>query len=256
MSHWAETLFREQADTYAEFFAERFDAAADQVDSLDGLLAAECGVDPDSVLDLACGTGRHVLAFADRGLDAEGVDFSEPFLAEARERAAERGLADEATFRHGDVRELDDWSGSYDLVTNFWNSLGYYDRETDEQVLANARRLLSADGVLAVEFGNKDYYLANFEDASVAHDEDAERLFVERRDYDPETGRFHTTLDLFDTEDGYDHVETMEWVQRMYAPVVLRELCEAAGFDDVSLFGGFDGRDLTLEADTLVVLAQ
>ena len=33
------------------------------------------------------------------------------------------------------MRELDEVTGSYDLVTSFWNSLGYYDRATDERVL-------------------------------------------------------------------------------------------------------------------------
>ena len=32
------------------------------------------------------------------------------------------------------MRELDEVTGSYDLVTSFWNSLGYYDRATDERV--------------------------------------------------------------------------------------------------------------------------
>ena len=33
------------------------------------------------------------------------------------------------------MRELDELTGSYDLVTSFWNSLGYYDRATGERVL-------------------------------------------------------------------------------------------------------------------------
>ncbi|PSP92746.1 hypothetical protein BRC78_02695 [Halobacteriales archaeon QH_8_68_33] len=100
------------ADLYVPFFEERFDA------------------DPETALDVACGAGRHVIAFVDRGLDAEGLDFSERFLDEARERE----LSDNAAFRHHDMRELDEVTGSYDLVTSFWNSLGYYDRATDERV--------------------------------------------------------------------------------------------------------------------------
>jgi len=254
MTHWTETLFREQADLYVPFFEERFDAAEEQADRLLDLLAAEFDADPETALDVACGAGRHVLAFADRGLDAEGLDFSGRFLEEARERARERGLSDDTAFRHHDMRELDELTGSYDLVTSFWNSLGYYDRETDERILAEARRLLSEDGVLAVELGNKDHYVANFE-GSVAHEDDG-RLHVQRREYDVATGRFHTQLDLFDAEGGYEYVDRMEWENRVYAPPTLRDMCLDAGFVDVSLFGGFDGAALTVDSDTVALLAR
>ena len=254
MTHWTERLFKEQSDQYMEFFERRFDAAETQAEAVLDLVAMEYDADPQSVLDLACGAGRHVVSFADRGLDAEGIDFSEPFLERAREYARERGVTERTAFHNHDLRELDDWAGEYDLATSFWNSLGYYDRETDQQLLANARRLLADDGVLVVEASNRDFYLANLERSSVSEDD---HLFVERRDYDPETGRFHTQLDRFAVLDqGYDHEYTMEWENRIYAPVGLRELCEDAGFEDVRLFGGFDGSRVTIDSDTVVVLAQ
>lgn len=254
MTHWTERLFRAQSDQYVEFFEQRFDAAETQAEAVVDLAEIQFDVDPDSVLDLACGAGRHVVSFADRGLDAEGIDFSAPFVERAREYARERDVTARTAFREHDLRDLDEWEGAYDLVTSFWNSLGYYDRETDERVLANARRLLADDGVLVVEASNRDFYLANLERSSVSEDDD---LFVERRDYDPETGRFHTQLDRFAvTDEGYDHEYTMEWENRIYAPVGLRELCEDAGFEDVRLFGGFDGSAVTMDSDTVVVLAR
>lgn len=255
MSHWAETLFKEQAERYAQFFEERFEAGDREAEQILELVEAEYDAAPGIVLDLACGTGRHVVGFADRGLDADGVDFSTAFVERAREHAEERGVTDRTTFRVHDVRELGDWTGSYDLVTSFWNSLGYYGRETDERILADANRLLSDDGVLAIELGNRDFYLANFAESSV--DEGDEHLSVERREYDVETGRFRTRLDLFDVADGeYDHDERMEWENRMYGAPVLREMCLRAGFDEVRLFGGFEGQALDLETDTLLALAR
>jgi len=43
-------------------------------------------------LDLACGTGRHLLRYLKLGLDVEGVDASEGMLARLREKAAAQGL--------------------------------------------------------------------------------------------------------------------------------------------------------------------
>ncbi|QLH76746.1 class I SAM-dependent methyltransferase [Halosimplex rubrum] len=255
MSHWADRLFRDQADLFAEHFEDMFAAADAEVADLLDLLAAEFDCEPDRSLDVACGVGRHALALADRGVEAEGLDFSEPFLDRARQRASDRGVADRTEFHHRDMRELDELSGSYDLVTVFWNSLGYYGRETDEAVLADARELLAEDGALVVEQSNRDAFVADLDGATVTEDDD--RLTVYRQEFDVETSRFSTTLDVFDVVgDGYEHIDTMEWENRLYAPPVLRELCERGGFDDVALLGGFDGSDLTVESMRVVLVAR
>lgn len=57
-----------------------------------------------SVLDLACGSGELLCTWArDHGITGTGVDISTSFLASARERAAELGVADRVTFVHGDA---------------------------------------------------------------------------------------------------------------------------------------------------------
>ena len=43
-------------------------------------------------LDLACGTGRHLLRYLKQGLEVEGIDASEGMLARLREKAATQGL--------------------------------------------------------------------------------------------------------------------------------------------------------------------
>jgi len=42
-----------------------------------------------SVLDVACGTGLHLAAFADQGFQVEGLDLSEAMIAVARDRMPE-----------------------------------------------------------------------------------------------------------------------------------------------------------------------
>lgn len=255
MTHWTDTLFREQADLFAESFEDMFEAADEQVGDLLELLAESYDCEPARSLDVACGVGRHVLPLADRGVEAEGLDFSAEFVDRAREHASERDRTGEATFHEADMRTLEEWSGTYDLITILWNSIGYYGKETDVQVLADARELLSEDGVLVLDLSNRDFLLGNFDDATVSEDE--ERLSIYRQEYDPETGQFATTFDVFDvTDEGYDYVDRMEWENRLYAPPVLRELCLEAGYETVSLYGGFDGSDLTRESRRVVAVAR
>ncbi|MFJ2262060.1 SAM-dependent methyltransferase [Streptomyces sp. NPDC087844] len=57
-----------------------------------------------AVLDLACGSGELLCTWArDHQVTGTGVDISTVFLAKARARAAELGVADRVAFLHGDA---------------------------------------------------------------------------------------------------------------------------------------------------------
>jgi cyclopropane-fatty-acyl-phospholipid synthase len=61
------------------------------------------------VLDVGCGWGSFAMhAAANHGVSVVGITLSEPQAALARERAAERGLADRVDIRVADYRELGD----------------------------------------------------------------------------------------------------------------------------------------------------
>ncbi len=58
------------------------------------------------VLDLACGSGELLCTWArDHGTTGTGVDISTVFLAKARARANELGVADQVAFIHGDASD-------------------------------------------------------------------------------------------------------------------------------------------------------
>ena len=69
----------------------------------------------DSVLDLACGGGLIVCAFAPLVRHATGIDLTPAMLERARALAAEKGLSNVA-WRQGDVRALPWPDASFDIV--------------------------------------------------------------------------------------------------------------------------------------------
>jgi len=71
------------------------------------LLGDICDVSADTeLLDLACGKGELLCQWAARhGATGTGVDVSEVFVEEARERSAELDVADRVTFDQGDATE-------------------------------------------------------------------------------------------------------------------------------------------------------
>lgn len=76
---------------------------------------AEAGELRGRVLDVGCGTGEHALLAAERGHAAVGVDVAPTAIAQARSKAAERGL--DVTFIVGNVLDLPDHlDGTFDTV--------------------------------------------------------------------------------------------------------------------------------------------
>ena len=69
-------------------------------------------------LDLACGKGEMLCRWAARfGIEGLGVDISEVFLAVARKRADELGVADQVRFVSGDAGRFEAHARSYDIVS-------------------------------------------------------------------------------------------------------------------------------------------
>jgi len=81
------------------------------------LLVAAAGPQPSDVtLDVACGPGSVVAAFARRVRRAEGLDATQAMLDEARKLAAREGLANVAWHR-GDIHALPFPAGAFDIVS-------------------------------------------------------------------------------------------------------------------------------------------
>jgi len=61
----------------------------------------------DYVVDLGSGDGRNVIAAAKRGARALGVEYNPDLVELSKRNAAAEGVADKATFVHGDMFEAD-----------------------------------------------------------------------------------------------------------------------------------------------------
>ena len=99
-------------------------------------------------LDVGCGTGFLSFELAARGCRITGVDFAPAMLAEARRKAAERGVT--IRFEEGDAERLPFAPASFDLVMSrhlLW-TLPHPEAAIDEwiRVLRPAGRLVVVDG--------------------------------------------------------------------------------------------------------------
>ena len=101
------------------------------------------------VLDLGCGKGAVALTLArEFGFQALGVDFFEPFIKDARERAEEMGVASRCQFVCDDIRDALGEASDFDLV--IYASIGGVLGKFDECV-AKLRRCVHPGGYMLID---------------------------------------------------------------------------------------------------------
>lgn len=118
----------------------------DLVEMIVNLLELEAG---DRVLDLACGSGVHARRLAARGLDVVGADIAPSLVAYNRQQARERDLAT-VRFEQGDMRELA-YEEEFDAVLVLSGSFGFFDEETNLDVLCRIARALRPGGQALID---------------------------------------------------------------------------------------------------------
>ncbi|WP_029433947.1 bifunctional 2-polyprenyl-6-hydroxyphenol methylase/3-demethylubiquinol 3-O-methyltransferase UbiG [Blastococcus sp. URHD0036] len=84
----------------------------------DVLVAETADLTPGSALDVGCGTGGDAIWLAEQGWQVTGADVSRTALARAAAAAAERGLAERATWEYADVVTWTPPPHAFDLVTS------------------------------------------------------------------------------------------------------------------------------------------
>ena len=121
----------------------KFKNYAEEADALYSI-AERHGVERRSLLDVACGTGEHILHLKSR-FDCRGVDLSEELLEVAKEKNP--GVE----FFRGDMRTFD-LDKQFDVVTCLFGAIGYMtDPGELKKACANLAKHTAPNGILIVE---------------------------------------------------------------------------------------------------------
>ena len=117
-----------------------------------------------TLLDVACGHGRHALALADTGARVIGVDFAWALLTRAVELT--EGHQPVIGWVRGDIRQLPIQSRSIDAGLLF-DAFGFFESDAEDRlVLSELARVIAPGGRLALKVANAEPMLADFR----AHD--------------------------------------------------------------------------------------
>ena len=146
------------------------------------------------VLDVACGTGHHAIAFARAGLDVTAVDAEPAMVTRARANVAKAGVG-VAVHRLGFGELASGVGGSFDALTCLGNSLPHLlTAEALADALSDMASVLRPGGVLIVQNRNFDRVLAErerFMQPETHCTAEGEWVFLRFYDWGEETLRFN-----------------------------------------------------------------
>ncbi|WP_310993630.1 class I SAM-dependent methyltransferase [Aequorivita marina] len=109
----------------------------------------------DTILDLACGRGRHAKYLYRQGFDVTGVDLSEESIEYAKQYEKPR--------LHFDVHDMClPYPKKFDAVFNLFTSFGYFKDEIDNlRTIKAIKAELKPNGYGVIDFLNTDLAIAN-----------------------------------------------------------------------------------------------
>ncbi|HYM61567.1 MAG TPA: class I SAM-dependent methyltransferase [Thermoanaerobaculia bacterium] len=233
------TWYREWfGEEYLELYAYRDETEAKQQV---GFFRAQCGDVGGSVLDLACGMGRHLQELKAHGYSAIGCDLSYTLLS--------AGIAEYGPMPaiRADMRVLPFGDGRFAGLVNFFTSFGYFATEEENaQVVREMARVLDRQAVFLFDYLNVHRELSKLVQGEV-RDTPMGRVSIERW-FDPSDRSFNKRIAIgqkrfLERVRGYDLGE-------------ITEMFHSAGLTIDNAFGDFDGSAFEESSPRLILLGS
>lgn len=202
-----------------------------------------------AVLDLCCGPGRFSVPLAKRGYRVTGVDRTRYYLAKARARA--KAARARVEWVRQDMRDFVR-PGAFDLALSMFTSFGYFDEKSDDlRVLRHVLESLRPSGALVIETLGKEQIARIFLPVTFDMLPNGAQLF-QRHVVRDDWSRMWNEWTIVRR----GRAKTYRFEHTVFSGQELRDLMKQAGFADVRLYGGLDGREYGVKAERLVAVGR
>lgn len=193
----------------------------------------KAGKQPETALDLACGTGSLSLLLAKRGYRVIASDLSEEMLTVAAQKAA--GLDNPPFFIRQPMQRLC-LPEPVDAVFCLLDSLNYLDKPEDcRKTFERVFRALRPGGVFLFDINTPEKLRGL--DGQVFLDENEDSYCVWRAEFDESENCCYYGIDLFRREGEHWSRSFEQHCEYAYQPQDLAAWLEAAGFTRVEQYG-------------------
>lgn len=201
-----------------------------QVSKQCDFILASLGLERGStILDVGCGLGLHAVELTVRGYLVVGLDLSLPMVTRAAEEAQYRGL--KINFLHADIRQIE-FEGAFDAVICLGTTFGFFDDESNRDVLSRLHGALKPGGKLLLDVVNRDFAIRSQPNLVWFQGDDC--VCMEESEFNYSTSRLHVKRTVMQ-EDGRQ--SDSEYSIRLYSLHELYALLRQEGFRVLEVSG-------------------
>jgi SAM-dependent methyltransferase len=184
------------------------------------------------VLDLGCALGQHSIELSRRGYDVTGLDYSQAFLAVARERVRQAGVP--VRLIQGDMIQLA-FEDEFEAVILWGNTFGMFADEDNRRTLNGIRRALKAGGRALIDTQNYTSLGGELGQGWSFRHDDPDLLMLTEDTRDALRARFGFNVLAIDVATGTRHLMPFSW--RLYLLPELVHMVAEAGLTLLGIYG-------------------
>lgn len=179
---------------------------------------------PDaSILDIACGNGRHAIPLSERGYHVTGIDNNKAVIDSFFSKNSTVDI------RLLDMQNLITLDQEFDGILLLWQSWGYHSSQINNRILSDIHKILVPNGIFIIDIYNKDFFKHNLSPREILKGN--ERI-VEKKSL--EDDRLDVILE-YQNKGTSDH---FNW--QIFTPVEFENMAEKLNFDIVSSHSSFE----------------
>lgn len=197
----------------------------------------------DSILDLACGKGRHAIFLNSLGFDVTGLDLSENSINDALKSAN-----DSLHFRVHDMRQP--FKNKYNAIFNLFTSFGYF--ETDDEdinVLKNIKNGLKPNGVAVIDYLNVSKSIKQL----IPHEIQKRSAIDFEIKREVKDGFINKEINFKDADNSFTFTEHVKCLDL----ITFKKYLKASGLKLIAVFGDYNLQDFDVKtSDRLILIVK
>ena len=201
-----------------------------------------------SILDVACGHGKFAEILYEKGHKVVGVDISTVLIYHLNNE-----YDGEIRFQKENMEDIS-YKNEFNLVMILGNSLSLVPEEKAIKTIQNLSRALKLDGKLFLELDNRSYYLKN-----VANTRDwnlyGKRMLLFSEHIYQETACTEISRDI-SIDLNKSLINEFIIVKRLYKLDEINRMVIDSGFDNVKIYGDWDGQVFNENSPKLILIAE
>ena len=204
-----------------------------------------------AILDLACGTARHLIPLSKEGFDVVGLDVSAKLLRIAKQRC--RGCL----LVRGDMRFLPFKAETFAAVISMDTSFGYLPSlEDDRAAIAEAQRTLKSGGCFVIDVFNRQELTQKYQGKNVHQKQKEYPNFTlqKKRTVSSEGNWLCDHWVIHNKATGIELV--FEHKARLYEKSKLEEMLNTVDLAVKEVYGGYSDEKFSKESQHLILIAQ